>query len=399
MRVLVGDETGLLKSIALEKKEQIILSAGTKSQCRSHGIQRMCWHNVDQTPTQSCHSVALARANGSIERFAAQHELLSEGIPQWSREIQSGNCVGLDVIEDKGSILHATDSGIVSEYNPSTEKLRNVIKLSERIECMRLEPRKDAQSVQKHFAVGGKEVDAQIWSLETQQLIFRAKNVPLDKLQLRVPVWVRDVTFHSQGNSNGHRIMVGTGYHQIRLYDTNTQRRPIQSIDLGDHPINAMCIDPNELYVYVADTTGCLDVLDLRTLKHLGRFLGPDGAIRSLSCHPTLPYLAAVGLDRMVQVFDINSRSCQHSIYAKQRLNAVLFCDEGIVQVAEDSTHPSKKQKVEGPQTETEEFDDEDDGDEEVYEGLELSEIEQDSTDQDLDKADDGISESGDDLN
>ncbi|KAL0583894.1 hypothetical protein ABG067_006162 [Albugo candida] len=399
MRVLVGDETGLLKSIALEKKEQIILSTGTKSQCRSHGIQHMCWHKADQNPTQACNSIVLARANGYIENLTVRHERLSECIPNWTSEIEEGKCVGLDIIRDKGSVLHVTDSGIVSEYNPSTNQLGNVIKLSERIECMRLEPQKDAQSVQRHFAIGGKEVDAQIWSLETQQIVFRAKNVPFDKLQLRVPVWVKDIEFLSQGNSNGHRLVVGTGYHQIRLYDTNTQRRPIQSIDFGDHPINALCVDPNGLHVYAADTTGCLDVLDLRTLKHLGRFLGPDGAIRSLSRHPTLPYLAAVGLDRMVHVFDINARTCQHSIYAKQRLNTVLFCDEGIVQHVEDSTRPGKKQKIENSQTEMKEFDEEDEEDEEAYEGLELSEIEGNSTDQDLDNADDDVLDSDFDSN
>ena len=43
------------------------------------------------------------------------------------------------------------------------------------------------------FAVGGRENDLVLYDLETQESIFRGRNVPNDFLQLRVPIWVSDM--------------------------------------------------------------------------------------------------------------------------------------------------------------------------------------------------------------
>lgn len=43
------------------------------------------------------------------------------------------------------------------------------------------------------FAVGGRENDLVLYDLETQEPIFRGRNVPNDFLQLRVPIWVSDM--------------------------------------------------------------------------------------------------------------------------------------------------------------------------------------------------------------
>ena len=44
---------------------------------------------------------------------------------------------------------------------------------------------------------GGKEHDLQIWDLNKIESgpVFRAKNVPTDSLQLRVPIWITDMCF------------------------------------------------------------------------------------------------------------------------------------------------------------------------------------------------------------
>ena len=57
--------------------------------------------------------------------------------------------------------------------------------------------RKVSRTDNNFIATGGKEHDLQIWDLNQigSGPIFRAKNVPLDSLQLRVPVWVTDMCF------------------------------------------------------------------------------------------------------------------------------------------------------------------------------------------------------------
>ncbi len=52
-----------------------------------------------------------------------------------------------------------------------------------------------------------------------------------DKLQLRVPVWIRDLQFY---HAEPHKLMVGTSYHQLRVYDTKAQRRPVLDLSLAE---------------------------------------------------------------------------------------------------------------------------------------------------------------------
>ncbi len=58
---------------------------------------------------------------------------------------------------------------------------------------------------------------------------FEAKNVPQDKLRLRVPVWITCLSFLGADN----KVVTGTAYKHMRVYDTKADRRPIMSIDIG----------------------------------------------------------------------------------------------------------------------------------------------------------------------
>ncbi|CAH0474176.1 unnamed protein product [Peronospora belbahrii] len=258
------------------------------------------------------------------------------------------------------------------------------------LNIMRLE-----NTMQTVIGVGGKEHDLNLWSLETQQVLFKAKNAPHDKLNMRVPVWIKDLQFLSvPGNSNGHRVIVGTGHRHVRIYDSNTKRRPVQQLEnFGENPIQSLCASPDETRVYIGDTAGNLDILDLRTLKHMGRCTGPVGSIRDLACHPTLPYIAAVGLDRMVHVFDVNTRKYRHTIYAKQRLNSVLFCSDGLKDLPVADDEPARKKHKAGDDEIDFADDDEEEEEEEVYEGLEISE--DDDDDNDYDDDEDPVDDSG----
>lgn len=78
--------------------------------------------------------------------------------------------------------------------------------------------------------------------LGTFQLFLQ---VPNDFLDLQVPIWVCDLGFlPSQGSHS--KVVVGTGYHQVRLYDTKAQRRPVLSLDFGESPISALAVTDDE---------------------------------------------------------------------------------------------------------------------------------------------------------
>jgi len=46
-------------------------------------------------------------------------------------------------------------------------------------------------------AVGGREHDLKVWDLETQQNVWKARNVKHDFLDMRVPVWITDAHVRS----------------------------------------------------------------------------------------------------------------------------------------------------------------------------------------------------------
>lgn len=396
MRVLIGDETGLLKSVELEKNEQHVISSRLEPQARQHAVQSMCWYE-DENQLAGCkENVVVARGNGVVESYSTSHgrtSATSSRDANWSFTAPAGKSVGVGMIQKFGSVVRCTDKGDVLVKNTLSDSAKPAtFNVGPDIFRMRIEPKE-----QTHIAVGGKERDLSIWSLEKQEAVFKAKNVTHDTLDMRVPVWVKDIHFLSQGSSNGFRAVVGTGYQHVRIYDTNTKRRPVQEIKFGEYPVNAMCVSPDETRVYVADTAGNLDILDLRTLKHLGRCTGPVGAIRDLACHPTLPYIAAVGLDRMVHVFNVNTRKYQHMVYVKQRLNTVLFCDDGLKDMPKPVEEPSsKKRKTDSDDDDFGGMDDEED-DEEAYEGLELSDNEYDNEEEEDDDDDDDGMEHDDD--
>lgn len=395
MRVLVGDETGLLKSIELEKNEQRVISDRKEPQARARGIQRMCFYE-DETLAGSQDKLVIARGNGIVESYDASHGkgLSSTREVNWSFTAPNAanRCVGLGMIQKYGSVVRCSNVGEVFVKSTVSESAKPAtFQVGESIDRMRVEPKQ-----QTTIAVGGKEHDLSIWSLETQEVLFKAKNVTHDKLDMRVPVWVKDFRYLSQGSSNGHRVVVGTGHHHVRIYDTNTKRRPIQQIEFGEYPVNALCVSPDETRVYIADTCGNLDILDLRTLKHMGRCTGPVGAIRDLACHPTLPYIAAVGLDRMVHIFNVNTRKYQHMVYAKQRMNTVLFCDDGLKDIPQAPVEPAAKKRKSNAAPE-QEFDDDDDEEAEAYEGLEVSDVEEEDDDDDDDDDEDDDDEEEDD--
>ncbi|POM70205.1 Hypothetical protein PHPALM_13390, partial [Phytophthora palmivora] len=119
MRVLVGDETGLLKSIELEKNEQRVLSSRAQPQARSRGIQRLSWYGDEREAANFQRNVVVARANGVVESYEASHgkSLSAAKEPDWSwtghNQQDTRRCVGLDVIQKFGSVVQCSDAGDV----------------------------------------------------------------------------------------------------------------------------------------------------------------------------------------------------------------------------------------------------------------------------------------------
>ena len=183
---------------------------------------------------------------------------------------------------------------------------------------------------QSLFACGGKEHLLRLWDLPTSREIWKEKNVKHDMLNLRQQVWITDLAFVP--GSAGRELVTGTAYHQVRAYDTRLEcKRPIYSTDLFGDPRAVTCVDvsADTNYIIVGDSEGRLQQLDRRKNAQMVHvYKGFSGSVRSIQAHATLPLLAACGLDRKLRVYDVKTRAQVHTIYLKQKLNALLFSGE-----------------------------------------------------------------------
>jgi ribosome biogenesis protein NSA1 len=187
-------------------------------------------------------------------------------------------------------------------------------------------------------AVGGRERETTMVDIESGTVVFKAKNLPPDpQTLLQQPVWPSSILFMENSNI----MAVGTAHNEVRIYDVREDsktRRPTATTpeNLLEYRVTALCqVDPNHLVV--GDSAGFIYDLDIRTLsrklkgaanKNMARYIGPAGSVRQLKKHPTLPRLAAVGLDRMLRIYDTNKRKQLDCVYLKQRLNCALFCND-----------------------------------------------------------------------
>jgi ribosome biogenesis protein NSA1 len=222
-----------------------------------------------------------------------------------------------------------------------------VLEAGGEVSRMRLSP------VSGLFATGGRENDLCLWDVERRACLFRAKNVPVDSLEMRVPVWVTDFCFmplesHGEGKmppkslSGAHPdvVVTCTGYSHVRMYDTRVRPRPVRDAFFGtatdlrqnnqsasSHHLNGI-VAADAGSVVVCSAAGDVFKVDLATMKTAGRYKGFAGSVRSVDKHPDLPLIASVGLDRFVRVHHTETREMLSCVYVKQRLRAVLFAGE-----------------------------------------------------------------------
>ena len=152
-------------------------------------------------------------------------------------------------------------------------------------------------------------------------------------------------------------MATGTAYKQVQIYDirtsasssaTTSTRRPVLYTPehLLSHRITSVCQLSDGNTLAIGDSIGDVHLLDMRKMHSgksytstsnkrkakeeisLGRLVGPGGSIKQLCIHPTLPYIACVGLDRKLWTWDVNKRKMMDCIYLKQRLNCFLFCED-----------------------------------------------------------------------
>ncbi|VDP12021.1 unnamed protein product [Soboliphyme baturini] len=290
-------------------------------------IECMCWRNDDQTSLLCC----LANRQVKVYDCAkGTYETL------FTCEGGSGEINGVGLL-NKDIVTCVTSGELKVFSSDGVEKLCTMV--GENINRMRLNPK-----IPNMVATGGRENDLKVRDLNNpQKPIFIAKNVPHDELNLRIPVWIRDLRF-----VDDNVVATCTAHYQIRGYDLRSgRRRPFVDIKFGDHPITAIACwkDRHNYFSYLLPfvqlsndglCAGELGLFDLKTGRLVCTYKGFAGGIRCVECHETEPCVATCGLDRFVRLHHVQTRKMLNKIYCKSRLTSMLLSRTSILTSPDD---------------------------------------------------------------
>lgn len=184
MEAIVGDETGLIKVVDVEKRE--FLTYGTQD--RNIGVEGLSWLKDGYIHNE----FAALRANSTLE--------------VWKYETGGStmlSSISLPMVEDPLAVSHVGTNRVVC-----VGKLGHVavVKYSDETAALTSSKKKPPTNwdILKSFQVkgpvgamgtcqggaafGGSENDVVLYDVATQQSTWSARNVPHDTLRLRVPI-------------------------------------------------------------------------------------------------------------------------------------------------------------------------------------------------------------------
>ncbi|GAB2289407.1 hypothetical protein Dimus_023717 [Dionaea muscipula] len=350
IRALTFDSLGLVKVIEARDKEvgipKVVERWGEPD--FSKGILAASIDDSKSNPL-----LALARKNGMIEVLSPMNGQLSFSISREAEAVTSledDPIAGLHLFKRQRrepslrscTLLTCTTKGdaclrsmevpnTVDDVSAGPSETWRVCN-SGNIYCSKVD------GAERHFIVGGKGVEVNMWDLENKSKIWTSKSPPKNNLGIFTPTWFTSMTFLSKDDHR--KFVAGTNNYEVRLYDVSAQRRPVFSVVFRESPIKAIAEDVNGHTIYFGNGSGELASMDTRTGKLLGCFLGKcSGSIRSIARHPKLPIIASCGLDCYLRFWDVNTRQLLSAVFLKQHLsNVVLDSNFTIEEPAKDTT-------------------------------------------------------------
>ena len=384
MRLITGDECGILKECIPElsrgkgktaeagkrvevTKDKGVMRVNTSDDVnRKRGIVGLAW--IDRTKDTS---FACLRIDGSVtswercadgERGHGAYRRLESVDNVFDDDLVASDVMKRPVSLDsfvqeeatflcvcsangKAVILDSADLSVVKRFTTFEESESNPAKYP-----MVTTTAIDHSTLR--LAVGGRDRETTFFDLNTGKQLWKAKNMPPDPQTLLQPlVWPTCILFMKSSEHDRCDVMVvGTAHRQLRVYDISQdskQRRPISVTPNGllEHRVMSLCqLDYHR--VVAGDSAGYIHTIDLRKLGKdpkeskkavsEGRYVGPSGSIRKLVRHEDSAKLVAVGLDRMLHVYNTVDRKEVCCMYLKQRQNCVLLGEQEAWELDED---------------------------------------------------------------
>mmetsp|Transcript_11822 Transcript_11822/g.26064 ORF Transcript_11822/g.26064 Transcript_11822/m.26064 type:complete len:546 (-) Transcript_11822:225-1862(-) len=378
MRFITGDDTGILKWVHVEAKKVERLPGSRR---RGDAAEKLCWAGP---PADRETRLAVGYESGAVEvRLSTSGEVL--GTFQASPNVRCLQAAGdnLLVISKDGS-GHLLKNWCAEEFTKTPAEGGKVVdengeekakeeegcthfKLPGPVAAAELEPVAGSTRI----AFGGDENDVKIFDLAKNEIVWKAKNMPNDFLELRIPLKISTVHWATHAAPAKSVIIVGTRDGKIRAYDTTLQKRPLfdmiigykmgkgtggytGSEDVQARPVKCATVHQtkNGQWSYFAGNT--LGVLREFSMSKLEKFetakIRPGtkrhwiwaeqqfpmrrayrnitGSIRSIDVHSSGQALVAVGLGRFAYIFDTGKTNLISKVYLKQKLCSVLLSSD-----------------------------------------------------------------------
>ncbi|XP_071657570.1 WD repeat-containing protein 74 isoform X3 [Patagioenas fasciata] len=277
--VWVGAENGALKEVNLRRKQATNHVCGGGGLNRSGGVCALGWADPAER------EILVACRDRFVHRFSTESGKFCGG-----RRCPGGEGPFCGVAALRGSIVTCVESGVVTVWREDgTEDVRN------------------------------------------------------DWLDLRVPVWDRDLAFLPHGD----KVVTCTAHRQVRVYDPACpQRRPVLEATFGEGALSTLALGPTDTSVIVGSARGEIGVIDLRKGRLLRSLKGVAGGVRGLLCPPPDPPLVvSCGLDRFLRVHDLRGGALRSKVYLKSPLTCLLLSSRHPWQDEEEPPPPEEPEE------------------------------------------------------
>jgi hypothetical protein len=250
MKIIVGDEFGLLKCVDLDKKMVISKYGEMKKKNGVVGISNL--FDINNNNLAIAYEQNFHVLDWQKQKVKFQPELA------FNEKTTFTSMVVKRTIDFSSAILARNDNKLnIYQLNEDF----NLTSSNEvEIKTQKLQTIKDGQSTQEVFCLF-KDTPISIFNLEKNDFSWRAKNVPNDELNLRIPIYDVDVAFSASNNNVFH---TATAYGEIRTYDRKIKPKPVNDVKVSERKINTMALSPCENYLTIGDAIGGVFMLDKR---------------------------------------------------------------------------------------------------------------------------------------
>ena len=161
-----------------------------------------------------------------------------------------------------------------------------------------------------------------LYNINEQKIEFKGKNLPNDELNLRIPMHDMDIV---EVKNNPRLNYISTAFGEIRLYDKKASPRPSLNKKITNTKINKIDITDDSNYLFIGDNSGYCAMLDIRkSFSACKTFKGNTGAIQTLVNIEQNNKLIVAGFDRYVKVYDYKNGE-EEKIFVKNKVNSAIL--------------------------------------------------------------------------